>query len=206
MTIKKVLVASLLLMGTAAMSFAVPLSFSGTFSMDDDVVLIPFTVPSLSLVTIQTTSFANGSTGFEPVLTLYDQTGNLLFVDQGGTAPGGCGARSIDPTSTYCLDAYIQSNLGAGDYTVALTQYDNVPSGSTLADGFPQTGNGNFTGPNFLGSAGSFILFDGSQRTSAWALDINGVAIPEPGTFSLSVCSILALLAGRKFFRRNRAA
>jgi len=159
------------------------LSMNGNFVHDDDVVLVPFVISGASLVTMQTLSFADGSLGFEPVLTLFDGAGNLLFQDAtGGTAPAGCGARAIDSVSTFCLDAYIQQILGPGSYTLALTESDNVPSG-TLSDGFPHTGDGDFTGVPFGG--GPFFLFNGDQRTSAWALEIDGAAVPEPGTFTL---------------------
>ena len=183
-------------------------SFSGNFAMDDDVKLIPFSVVSSSLVTMETTSFGDGSKGFEPVLTLYDGSGNLFLQDStGGTAPGGCGARSIDPVSGFCLDAFIQALLGPGSYTLALTEADNVPNGPTLADGFPQAGNGNFTGPEFLGQPGSFILFDGSQRNSDWALQINsrGLApVPEPGTAALLLSGVIGLRFKRWKVSRNK--
>lgn len=198
MRLKALLVFCLFLAASFSLS-ATTLSFSGNFSSDDDVVLIPFTVSNTGLVLIQTTSFA-ASLGFEPVLTLYDASGNLFLQDAtGGTTPGGCGVRSIDSSSGFCLDAVIQSILNAGNYTLALTEYDNIPGGPTLADGFPQTGNGNFTGPEFLGGPGSFILFNGDQRTSDWALTIDtpgeGSVVPEPGTLGLTGTGLFAIAA-----------
>ena len=190
-----------LLMTSAASAGS--LFFSGNFTQDDNVVLIPFTIFGTEALTIHSTSFADGSVGFEPVLTLYDGTGALLFQDAtGGTVPGSCGVRAIDPVSGYCLDGEIQQTLAAGSYTLALTEYDNIPSGPNLSDGFPQTGNGNFTGPEFLGQPGSFILFDGSQRNNDWAVQIDGVPVPEPGTATLGTSALLALIAvGRKLRR-----
>ena len=171
---------------------------SGIFSLDEDVVLIPFTVSGATLITIQTTSFADGTTGFEPVLTVFDSLGNLLFQDAtGGTEPSGCGARLTDSSSGFCLDAYIQSVLETGSYTLAISEWDNIPGG-TLSDGFPQTGNGNFTGPEFLGGPGSFILFNGSQRNSNWALEIDGTAVPEPGTTTLLGSALLGAVLLRR--------
>jgi len=178
---------------------------SGNFTADDNVVLIPFTVALNGAVTIQTSSFANGSVGFEPVLTLYDGLGNLFLQDAtGGTTPGGCGLRGIDSTSGFCLDAVISALLNAGSYTLALTEWDNIPGGPTLADGFPQTGNGNFTGSEFGPGSGSFLLFNGSQRTSAWALSIDGADVPEPATFGLACAALIALTAaGRRSSARK---
>jgi PEP-CTERM motif len=196
----RILAISFVLLAGSARLPASIMTFSGNFTADDDVVLIPFTIATGGSVLIQTTSFA-ASVGFEPVLTLYDSAGNLFLQDAtGGTVPGGCGVRSIDAVSGFCLDAEIQNFLNAGDYNLALTEYDNIPGGPTLADGFPQTGNGNFTGPEFLGSPGSFILFDGEQRTSDWALSITTgdttvpPSVPEPSTFWLIGTGLLAAL------------
>ena len=173
-------------------------TLSGDFTADDNVELIPISILGLSQVTIQTTSFATG--GFEPVLTLYDPSGNLLFQDaNGGTEPSGCGARATDPVSGFCLDAFIQGILNVpGTYTLALTEWDNIPSGPTLADGFPQTGNGNFTGPEFTGNPGSFLLFNGAQRTSDWALQIDVAPIPEPGSLGLALSAGFVAIALRR--------
>jgi len=195
------LLAALVLAGSSTLSAGM-VNFSGAFTHDDDVVLIPITVAGSSLITIRTTSFADGSTGFEPVLTLFDGSGNLLLQDSmGGTVPAGCDGRVIDPSSGFCLDGFIQGVLGAGSYTLALTEYDNIPGG-TLSDGFPQTGNGDFTGPEFRGTAGAFVLFDGSQRTSAWALTVDGAAVPEPGTMSLLAAALVSVMAIRRRARR----
>ena len=189
----------LLGISVAAASSAATLTFSGSFSADDNLVLTPVLLVSPGLVIFQTTSFADGSLGFNPVLALFDGSGNLLQVDQGGTVPA-CGGRSIDAASGYCLDAYIQTNLVAGNYTLALTEWDNLPNGPMLADGFSEMGNGNFTGPNALGTPGSFILFDGSQRSSQWALQLSGAGlaeVPEPASVGLVGCALLAALVGR---------
>jgi hypothetical protein len=91
---------------------------------------------------------------------------------------------------------------------VALTEWDNVPSGPTLGDGFPQTGNGNFTGPEFIGAPGAFILFDGSQRTDHWSLQIIGAdaaKVPEPATATLTLAALATLAAwGRRAQRRQQ--
>jgi hypothetical protein len=198
---------TLSLTALVALACSVPLSagtltYSGHFGFDDDVVLLPLSVSGNTLVTIQTTSFASGVVGFEPVLTLFDGAGNLLLQDStGGTQPFGCGARSTDASSGFCLDAYIQTMLGTGTYTIALSEWDNIPGG-TLSDGFPQTGNGNFTGPEFLGGPGAFILFNGSQRTDNWALQIDGVVTPEPASAMLLGIALLSL-AGTRRLRLN---
>ena len=188
-------------------------SFSGTFTQDDNVQLFSFTVANPASVTLRTWSFAGGVNaageivpggGFAPVLSLFDPSGNWLVTDRdGGTAD--CGPRATDSASHFCWDAYLNSNLSPGVYTLALTQDDNTPAGSTLADGFLESGNGNFTGSLFLGPGGaglSFILIDGEQRTAQWAVDILQVdaaaETPEPASLLLAMAG-LAFVVGRKF-------
>jgi hypothetical protein len=178
-------------------------TFSGNFTTDDNVVLIPFTVVTSSIVTMQTTSFGDGSGGFEPVLTLFDGAGNFLYQDAtGGILPFGCGARAIDPISGSCSDAYIQAPLSPDTYTLALSEWDNIPSGPTLADGFPQSGNGNFTGTEFLCGAGGFFLSDCSQRNTNWTVEIEGSGLlgaPEPMPVALITPAILmTVVAARR--------
>jgi hypothetical protein len=171
---------------------------SGTFAFDSDTVIVPFSIGGPGLVTIFTSSFGDGSGGFEPVITLFDGGGNLYLQDAIGGTIGNCGARSVDPISGFCLDAFIQTTLAAGNYTVTLSESDNIPGGPTLADGFPQAPGTNFTGPEFLGVPGSFILFDGSQRNANWTLEIDSSTVPEPGTLPLLASAFAsAFLIGR---------
>jgi hypothetical protein len=195
---------ALILFGSQLCSAGV-LNFSGNFSQDEDFKLITFSVSAPAVVDMMTTSFGDGSGGFWPVLTLFDGAGNFLFQDAaGGNPPFGCGPRSIDPISGACNDAWIQQPLLAGDYTLALTEYNNVPGGS-LSDGFPQTGNGNFTGSDFGCGAGGFFMPDCTQRNTNWAVTISGVdlpAVPEPAPAFLITPVALAAL-GLRLRRRN---
>ena len=179
---------------------------TGTFTFDSDTLLLPLSVITPGQVTIFTTSFGDGSGGFEPVLTLFDGSGNLYLQDATGGTTGNCGSRAVDNISGFCLDAFIQANLAAGSYTVALSESDNIPGGA-LADGFPQPSGTNFTGPEFLGAPGSFILFNGAQRNNNWALEIDttGTAAiaPEPGTFPILASVFASALFAMRLRRQN---
>jgi hypothetical protein len=175
---------------------------TGTFTFDSDTLLLPLSVNTPSQVTIFTTSFGNGSDGFEPVLTLFDGSGNSYLQDPTGGTTGHCGSRAVDPISGFCLDAFIQANLAVGSYTVALSESDNIPGG-TLIDGFPQPSGTNFTGPEFLGGPGSFILFDGTQRQNNWALEIDSTGVPEPGAFPILTSVFASALLVRRLRRQN---
>jgi hypothetical protein len=193
-----------LMIATAAQA---AISLHGTFVADDDMFTTGFSLSSPTAITVRTWSFGGGTDadgkliaagGFSPVVSIFDSLGNLLAFDDGGVAPAGCGARAIDPATGFCLDAYITGLFAADTYTVVLTEWDNTPNGPTLADGFVEQGNGNFTGGPFLLNAGP-----GYQRTANWELDIPGtaaVAAPEP-SYAL-VLGVVLVLAAR---RRGRA-
>ncbi len=181
------------------------LSFGGNFSSDDQILTIPFILGAPGMVTLNTVSFASG--GFEPVLSLFEGTGAQSLIGQdtiGGTAPGGCGGRGIDAGSGYCLDAFLQQSLNAGTYLLALTESDNIANGPGFLDGFSQQGQGNFTGPEFTGSAGSFLLFDGTQRSSAYLVNLTGdnLSSPTPEPFSAGLIAVGFAAVG--LIRRKR--
>jgi hypothetical protein len=181
------------------------ISYQGNFSSDDDVQTFNFNVFSAGLVTLQTFGYAGGvngagttipAGGFDPVLTLFDGSGNFLVMNDDGP----CGTVGTDPTTLNCFDAYLSLDLGAGSYTAALTEYDNLPNGPTLADSFSQVGNGDFTCPEFLGRPDAFCDASPSQRDSAWALDITtpGTSpVPEPTSDVLMLSGISLFFALR---------
>jgi hypothetical protein len=187
-------------------------SYQGNFTTDDQVQLFDFNVATPGLVTLQTFGYAGGvngagttiaAGGFDPVLTLFDGAGNFLVMNDDGP----CGTVGMDPTTLNCFDAYLSLDLSAGSYIVALTEYDNLPIGPTLADSFTQVGNGDFTCPEFLGTPGAFCDASPSQRDSAWALDITtpGTSpVPEPGSEVLVLSGISLFFALRKNLQSRR--
>jgi hypothetical protein len=178
---------ALLALSTAAHA---AITLNGTFAQDDDMFTTSFTLAAPSAIVVRTLSFANG--GFAPVVSLFDSTGNLVTFDDGGVAPGGCGARDTDAATGFCLDAYISGIFAADTYTVILTEWDNTPNGPTLADGFTEQGNGNFTGGPFLLNAGP-----GFQRTGNWTLKIPGTAATTPEPSLEFLTGAFLLLAAR---------
>jgi hypothetical protein len=198
----------------ASSAFAGSFSFSGNFLFDNDLQKFTFTIANPGIVTMQTWSFAGGTNanatvipvgGFAPVLALFDSTQTIVGnFDQGGVAPNNCGPRHQDPPGTgACLDAFLSDSLGAGTYTLVLSQQDNIPLGQTLADGYQHDGE-----PNFANGFNDF----GLQRNSAWAVDIVSVdsaspigttATPEPST-ALVLFAGLVGLAGMSLKRKVR--
>ena len=188
--------------------------FTGNFNQDDDVKFFTFSIASPGTVTLQTLSFSGGVNaavdsipggGFAPYLYLWDSAGNYLS----GVEPSPVG------DAVYTTDL---TNLGS--YIVALTENDNkafgdLPGGVMDPAQFDHFGQGNFTVPEYSNTPdipGAFFAPDGSQRTSAWALDIKFVdsaqavgvvAVPEPGTLALEV---IGMAAFRPFARRRKAS
>lgn len=199
-------------------SRAAIVTLTGSFTADDDVQLFSVHLAAPATVEFQTFGYAGGTTpdgtvvpggGFDPILTLFDSTGAFLIDnDEYIGAP-------IDPLTGYGLDARIVISLGAGTYTLALTQYDNFAF-FDLIDGFVQTGNPNFTAdPSFTGgdpcASGLFRDISGTPgrcREGGWTVSFSNVTdvapIPEPSTLLLSCAGFLLLLFCRK--RRKAAA
>jgi hypothetical protein len=179
----------------AAPAQAANFSFRGNFTQDDNVQLFNFTVGAPSTVTLRTYSYAGGTQadgtvvargGFDPILSLFNSAGSQINSnDDGGSLV------PADSVTGRTYDTFLQSILGVGNYTVAVSQYDNR-AGSNLSDAFSRAGQGNFT-PALAGAictANKFCdvssIAAGNARTGAWAFDVLNVdqastpAIPTP--------------------------
>jgi len=200
-----------LFMAAASSAFG-SISYTGAFNFDDDAQLITFNLAAPTNVTFLTLSYAGGVNaqgqiiprgGFDPVLSLFtgssDPNGLLIGLNN----DGGCGNVGTDSVTGACWDSYFQALLPIGSYTLVLTQSDNSAVGPTLGDGFSRTGQGNFTGPTFLGSPGSFIDANPNQRNGNWAVDILNVAapVPEPASIGFAALGLFVILSRR--FSKN---
>jgi hypothetical protein len=210
--------AAAVFLSMSAAASAASFSFTGAFDQDDDIRLFSFDLAATSLVTLQTWSYGGGTNaegavipggGFHPVVSLFSPSGMLMD----SVSEGSCGPQAVDAATGLCGDAFLQQSLAAGSYTVALTQFFNVPVGPTLSGGFLQAGTGNFTGATCSDPGGSFLDtadIDCNQRSNQYALDITGVdaaaaadsAIPEPATLLLFIPAFLLM----GFVAHRRAA
>lgn len=186
-------------------------SFTGSFTTDDQLQTLLFNLSATATVTTKTFSYAGGTNqagmvipegGFDPWLAIFNSTGNLVASVDNGT----CGQVPMDSMTGACFDSYISQPLSAGAYTLVLSQSDNQPVGTTLAQGYTRTGQTNFTAA-FGCSDGMFCDITGANRTANWAVDIDNVgsaaAVPEPGTILLGAAGLTALMLAR---RRKRAS
>jgi len=190
-------------MAFAGVTWASSFSFQGTFSTDDQLAEIPFILAGPATVNTVTYSYAGGTDqasqtipegGFDPWLSIFDSSGNLLFSNDDGT----CGQVPADSVTGSCFDSYISESLGAGTYLLVLSESDNQPAGTSLGDGFTRTGQGDFTGPEFGCSDGSFCDANFANRSPNWEVDIDNVtsagSAPEPATIFLSAVGVIALI------------
>lgn len=199
--------------GLAIISFnvsAATFSFTGTFTADDDVQLFDFTVAGASTIALRSYGYGGGTQadgnlvsagGFDPILALFDNTGLLIAINDDDTS----GTVNADPITTFAWDTYLETTLAAGDYIVAVMQYDNRPGtntiGSTLlSDGFKYTDDPFFTAALGGCSNGQFCDTGGNNRTNKWAFDVlnvdsaTQVVVPVPAAIWLFGSGLIGLI------------
>lgn len=215
-TMSSAVLACALGLGFSLNASAVPanFSFTGSFTADDNIQLFGFTTDGSSTVRLISYSYGGGTQsngnvvsagGFDPILALFDSTGGLVGQNDDSGSGCGSGVVSADPSTGEEFDTCIDLPLAAGNYTVAVMQYDNFAIGPNFSDGFFVTASPTFTAV-FGCSNGQFCDFTGDNRNNFWAFDILNVEqaalIPAPATLAL-----LGLgLAGLGLGRRRRAS
>lgn len=168
--------------------------YEGTILYHNDVLDFNFTLTDPSNVRIFTSSFDDG--GFDPMLTLWDGSGNYLdFNDDNPYGSGFADSNGVG-YDFGGWDSFIETVLGPGFYSVSLTAYDNYPTTwANRADGFaydsamPISITSWDAGSGYVASSGDYELH------------ITSNPVPEPASMLL-FGSGLAALAGVRRIRR----
>jgi hypothetical protein len=191
-------------------SRAANFSFTGNFNQDDDRRVFEIVLNSPATLTMYSLSYGGGVNaagatiargGFDPLLSLFAGAGpSAVLINTNNDGP--CPPLTQDSVTNACWDAFIQTSLPSGTYTLVLTQSDNTPLGPSLGDGFARDGQGNFTGPLFTGQPGVFWDANPNQRNSQWAVDILNVDavldVPEPASMLLVGSALLVFALYRR--------
>lgn len=230
---KRVTAVLFLLAATAVSLSAESLSYTGTLNTPQDVFQTTFTLTATDTVTFQTWGFGGGTNaegqvipagGFDPLIALFSGTGlSATMVVDGSGNPlanadnlynppwsfvGNCPAAGTVAIggNNDCGDVLMQAVLGAGTYTLVLTDANYIPAAvfdnGSLSEGFVD-----FTGGVFQTCdpvADACITPNGN-----YAVDIVSAQsdlttpVPEPSTLPL-LCIGLAVLAGAQLLNNRR--
>ena len=146
--------AAVLCLWTAGPARAGDFSFTGTFAGDDDFQLFKISVAAGATITVRSWSYAGGVNaagqtiapgGFDPILGVALSFNGLVFIQRDDGPEGTVPADAATGQAWDVLLKASQSELGPGDYTIILTQFDDYAKSFYLANRFEHSGNPTFT-------------------------------------------------------------
>jgi len=191
------------------------LDFSGSFSSDNDVAVILFSLAAPTTIGARTTSAATG--GFDPILSLF------RFSDAADLSTGLLIANNDDADfANGVIDSALQSSpdvdvspfnvLDAGLYGLVLTQSLNLSTGFLFGQGFAFDDDPIFTCGLYAADpaeCGGFVASDGSARTNAFGGTVGitpleqPAPVPEPATWVLMAIGGGGIASRRRTLRQN---
>jgi hypothetical protein len=188
---------------------AADFDFSGTFSRDNQIDRMFFTVGEDSTITIFSSSWDEG--GFDPMLAVWNDAGLLMYQQDDGQNAGSTLSNGV-LYDHGVWDSYYSVFLGAGDYSATIAQYNNWAVSSDINDGFIYDGDAHFTRTEGFGPQEYFNgvwSIPNDPRTGDYAFHILNVeearivhGVPDAGA---TVALLGLALAGIGALRRKLA-
>jgi hypothetical protein len=211
------------LSAAAGLASATPISLIGTLSSPEDTYTTTVTLANPGTVTLQTWSFGGGTNaantlipagGFDPLIAIFAGTGAGATLETSGPITYGtsdalsnyasftgcppAGTVTIGSFTGNCGDITMSLALGAGTYTVLLSDAGYIPNAvfdnGTLGEGFTD-----LTGGAFQTCVNADNCITG---TANWAFDITtsgASSVPEPSTFCPAGLGLLVLAGFRRW-------
>ncbi|HUO33150.1 MAG TPA: DVUA0089 family protein [Bryobacteraceae bacterium] len=224
-------VVCLLAAGACSLS-ADSLSFTGTLANPDGVFETTFTLTGSDTVTFQTWGFGGGTNatgqvipagGFDPLIALFTGSGpTAAIVTDGSGNPLADADNLLNPpwsfvgncppagtvaigTDNDCGDDFMQAALGAGTYTLVLTDANYVPNAvydnGALSEGFTDFTGGVFQTCDPVSNA--CITPDGNYAVDIVSTQADLTATPEPSALPLLAIGLMALGSWKQFRKRR---
>jgi len=179
---------------TAPLALAADFTVSGQFSFHNDIVLIDFSLASASTNVKLFTDSWQGGLNFDPMATLWLNTGTgfsrLTEVDDDDTVGAGQG---------FFDTGFMPANLPAGQYRLSLMASINASNGPLLSQGFAYDSQApilltQWTQPSYDPNAND-------QKGGFWRLQLNSVdtvsVVPEPASWLLFAAGLAGFAARR---------
>ena len=154
-------------------------SRSGQLASQIDLATLEFDVSTSSDLRIWTDSWQSGA-NFDPLLSLFDQGGQLLALgdDVDGPFP------QVDAGQGMLDAGLLLTDLAAGHYSLVVSASPNYPLGGMLVDGFTF----DTETPVAFGGAGR----PGGQWSVRFSLS-DAAPVPEPATLALMLAGLLSV-------------
>lgn len=186
---------------TASTAKAADYDYFGNMRYHNDILQFNFSVLTSDTRTFFSSSWDDG--GFDPMLGLWDEFGNIITFQDDGSQVGSTTSNGI-AYDHGTWDSYYSVFLDPGNYILTLTAYNNFNMGTQLSEGFSlqneypilltawdQPANG------FKQDFYAFHILNVETATGPGG----PIPTPEPSTFILFGFGIVGLIA---FTRRNR--
>jgi len=176
-------------------------TYSGNLTHYNDVLFFNITMDEPGSVTMFSSSWVRG--GFDPILAIWDSSGNKIYQQDDGHNTGTTWVNGIEYAHG-AWDSYFTTDpLAVGLYSISIAVFANFSVSNSLADGFRYDGDADA----WLDASRSFFEFHILGVASVEVIeptpDPNPAPTPEPGTVLLMGAGLLGMLGMRKRFNKK---